>query len=55
MRVEIEQEVDGRWIAEVVEVPGALAYGQTPEEAVQYAQELSRRILTDPLTYRERD
>jgi predicted RNase H-like HicB family nuclease len=31
--VEIEWENDGRWIAEVLELPGTLTYGQTPEEA----------------------
>jgi predicted RNase H-like HicB family nuclease len=35
-RVEIEQEKDGRLIAEVVELPGVLAYGKTPEEAVNF-------------------
>jgi predicted RNase H-like HicB family nuclease len=32
-RVEIEQEEDGRWIAEVVDLPGVLAYGSTSKEA----------------------
>ncbi len=32
--VDYEQEEDGRWLAEVLELPGALAYGETPEEAV---------------------
>jgi hypothetical protein len=41
--VEYEQEDDGRWLAEVLELPGALAYGQTSEEAV--AQALALRVL----------
>lgn len=41
-RVEIEQEEDGRWIAEVVDLPGALAYGRTSEEA-QAAKEILTR------------
>ncbi len=32
-KLEIEQEEDGRWIAEIVELPGVMAYGQTPKEA----------------------
>lgn len=37
LTVELEQEDDGRWVAEVLEVPGALAYGTTPEEAATKA------------------
>ncbi len=47
--VEVEQEVDGRWIAEVPELPGVLAYGQTREEAVRRAQALSLRMLAERL------
>jgi predicted RNase H-like HicB family nuclease len=36
--VEFEREEDGRWLAEVLEIPGALAYGQTPDEAIAKAQ-----------------
>jgi hypothetical protein len=35
--VELEQEEDGRWIAEVVDIPGALAYGQSQQEALARA------------------
>jgi len=38
--IDLEQEEDGRWIAEVVELPGALAYGGTPEEAKAKVQAL---------------
>jgi predicted RNase H-like HicB family nuclease len=47
--VEIEQEDDGRWIAEVVDLPGAMAYGQTREQAVSRAEALALRILADRL------
>jgi predicted RNase H-like HicB family nuclease len=48
--IETEQEVDGRWIAEVVEVPGALAYGQTKEEAIELAKAIvdSTSAASDP-------
>lgn len=52
-RLEIEQEDDGRWIAEVLELPGALAYGQTPEEAK--VQALALRIVADRLEHGEAD
>ena len=39
-RVQIEQEEDGRWIAEVVDLPGILAYGKTCEEAQGNVQAL---------------
>lgn len=40
-KVEIEQEADGRWIAEVVELPGVMAYGSTPQEARARAEALA--------------
>ncbi len=44
-RIEMEQEEDGRWIAEVVEIPGVLVYGKTPEETQAWAL----RTLADRL------
>ena len=49
MRVEIEQEEDGRWLTEIPELPGVMAYGATPEEAVARAQALALRVLADRL------
>ncbi len=51
--VEIEQEDDGRWIAEVLELPGVLAYGQTPEEAKAKVQALALRVVADRLEHSE--
>jgi predicted RNase H-like HicB family nuclease len=48
-RVETEEEVDPRWIAEGTELPGVLAYGATREEAVRKAQALSLRVLAERL------
>lgn len=45
--IELEQEDDQRWIAEVVDLPGALAYGQTREEAIANAKALALRVLAD--------
>jgi predicted RNase H-like HicB family nuclease len=46
-KVETELEADGRWIAEIVDVPGVMAYGATENEAVASAQALALRILAD--------
>jgi predicted RNase H-like HicB family nuclease len=43
----LEQEVDGRWIAEVPELPGVLTYGASRDEAVRKAQALSLRVLAE--------
>ena len=47
--VEYEQEDDGRWLAEVIELPGVLAYGGTENEAIAKAQALALRVLADRL------
>jgi len=46
-KIELEQEEDGRWIAEVVDLPGVVVYGKTPEEATAKAQALALRTLAD--------
>ncbi len=51
--IEYEQEEDGRWLAEVLELPGVLAYGQTTEEALAKAQALALRVLADRLEHGE--
>jgi len=51
--VEIEQETDGRWIAEVPELPGVMAYGNSRDEAIRRAQALSLRVLADRLEHNE--
>jgi predicted RNase H-like HicB family nuclease len=52
--IEFETETDGRWLAEVLELPGVLAYGATSEEAVARAQALALRVLADRLEHGER-
>lgn len=49
MNVEVEQEEDGRWIAEVIEIPGAMAYGVTRNEAVSRVETLILPVLADRL------
>ncbi len=47
LSVEIDREEDGRWIAEVREIPGALAYGDTREEAIRRAKAAAFSVLED--------
>lgn len=47
LAIVLEQEQDGRWIAEIEVLPGALAYGATPEEARAKVEALALRILAD--------
>ena len=49
--IEIEEEEDGRWIAEVPSLPGVLAYGATESEARARAQALALRVLADRLEH----
>lgn len=53
MRIEIEMEGDGRWIAEVPELPGVMVYGKTREEAVSKVEALALRVLADRLEHGE--
>ena len=53
MVIEVEQEDDGRWIAEVVELSGVLAYGQTRQDAITRVQALALRVLVDRLDHGE--
>jgi len=51
--VELEQESDGRWIAEVPQLPGVLAYGKNAQDAQARAQALALRIIADRLEHGE--
>jgi predicted RNase H-like HicB family nuclease len=47
--MECEQEVDGRWIAEVPQLPGVLAYGTSSADAMAIAEVLALRVIADQL------
>lgn len=49
LRIEIEQETDGRWIAEVPELPGTLAYGESRERAIANVEALAFRVMAERL------
>jgi predicted RNase H-like HicB family nuclease len=46
-KIETELETDGRWLAEIVDVPGVLANGATEKEAIASAQALALCVLAD--------
>ena len=52
--IQIEQEDDGRYIAEILELPGVLVYGNSQEEAISKVQILALRVLADQLEWGER-
>ncbi len=52
-KIEFEQEDDGRWLAEVLELPGVMAYGDTPEEVRSKVQALALRVVADRLEHGE--
>lgn len=51
--IQLEREIDGRWIAEVVELPGVLAYGATQDQAIAHVQALALRVVADRLEHGE--
>jgi predicted RNase H-like HicB family nuclease len=53
MKIEVEREDDGRWIAEIPELPGVMAYGNKRNEAISKAQVLALRVLADRLEHGE--
>jgi predicted RNase H-like HicB family nuclease len=46
-QIAIDREEDGRWIAEISELPGVLAYGATRDEAIAAAEALALRVIAD--------
>jgi len=51
--VEFEREEDGRWLAEVPDVPGVMVYGDSREEAAARVQALALRVIADRLEHGE--
>ena len=53
LQVEVEQEEDGRWLAEIPDLPGVMVYGQTRKEAIDQVEALALRVLADRLEHGE--
>lgn len=49
LRIELDREVDGRWIAEVPSLPGVMCYGSTRSEAITRVRALALRVIADRL------
>ena len=52
--VEVEQETDGRWIAEIPQIPGAMSYGTSRDEAVARVEALALRVLAERIEQGEK-
>jgi predicted RNase H-like HicB family nuclease len=55
LEIELERETDGRWIAEVMNLPGVTAYGSSVNEALRHVETLALRVLADRLETGEWD
>lgn len=53
MKIEVEREDDGRWIAEVPDLPGVMVYGTTRRDALAKAEALALRVIADRLDHGE--
>lgn len=53
LTIETDQETDGRCLAEILEMPGVLTYGQSQEDAITRVQALALRVLADRIEHGE--
>lgn len=53
LRIEIDREDDGRWIAEAIELPGVMCYGETREEAINNTERTAIQLITDRIAHGE--
>ena len=53
LTIELDREEDGRWIADALELPGVMCYGQTREEAIRAAKCLAIEVIADRIAHGE--
>jgi predicted RNase H-like HicB family nuclease len=53
LKIEVEREVDGRWLADVADLPGCMTYGKTRDDALAKVKALALRVLADRLEHGE--
>ena len=53
LTIELDREEDGRWIAEALELPGVMCYGQTRDEAISNAERLAIEVIADRIAHSE--
>lgn len=53
LTIDLEREEDGRWIAEALELPGVMRYGQSRDEAIANAERLAIEVIADRVAHGE--
>jgi predicted RNase H-like HicB family nuclease len=53
LTIDLDREEDGRWIAEALEIPGVMCYGQTRDEAISNAERLAIEVIADRIAHGE--
>ena len=53
LTIDLDREADGRWIAEALELPGVMCYGQSPDEAIVNAERLAIEVIADRMAHGE--
>jgi len=53
LTIELDREEDGRWIADVLELPGVMCYGQSRDEAIGKAERMAIEVIEDRIAHRE--
>jgi predicted RNase H-like HicB family nuclease len=53
LTIELDREEDGRWIAEAIELPGVMCYGQTQDEAIGNTERLAIEVIADRIAHGE--
>lgn len=53
LSIELDREQDGRWIAEALELPGVMTYGETREEAIRNTERLAIEVVADRVQHGE--
>ena len=53
LTIELDREDDGRWIAEAIELPGVMCYGETRDQAISNAEKLAIEVLADRIAHGE--
>ena len=53
LSIELDREDDGRWIAEALEIPGVMSYGNTREEAISRVEQLAIETIADRIAHGE--
>ena len=53
LTIDPDREDDGRWIAEALELPGVICYGQTRDEAISNTERLAIEVIADRIAHQE--